>query len=266
MQDIIRKFLIFLIPLIFISILLRFFVYLPEKLKEVETDVRIVKKEVNSPNLKEEKYLKKSLTVVIDPLNGGENKGSINDDGISESHINLEFSFKLAKHLRMLGIRAYLTRFSDKKVSLIDRFKKAIKYRPNLYLSISCIYIDSDDYSAKLNVSAFSPFEEENPLEKQENSFYSFYEGEYLEKIIEAKEIEGRVFSSIRKTFNLKNKNLERLFLKQSSIRKDIPSLSIFISNFAKDNVRRFAKPENMENLAKDMALAISNGLSLKLK
>jgi N-acetylmuramoyl-L-alanine amidase len=266
LQDIIRKFLIFFIPLIFITIFLRFFVYLPEKLKKIETNVKILKKEEATSNVKEEKYIKKSLTVVIDPLNGGKNKGSINDDGISESHLNLEFSFKLAKHLRMLGIRAYLSRFGDKKTSLNDRFKKALKYRPNLYISISCIYIDSDDYNEKIHIKAFSPFKKETLLEAQENSFYAFYEGEYFEKTSDAKFLEERVFNEIKKTFNLKEKNLKRLFLKQSSIRKDIPSLSIFISNFAKDNVRRFAKARNMENLAKKLARGISNGLSLKLK
>lgn len=86
----------------------------------------------------------KDLVIVIDPGHGGKEHGTHSPKGIPEKHFNLQIAKLLFKKLRrsrgMLqhastnGI--YLTRSSDKFVSLKDRINFAKKKKCNIFISI----------------------------------------------------------------------------------------------------------------------------------
>lgn len=64
------------------------------------------------------------FTVVIDPGHGGEDSGTVQNIGSQdfvEKDFTLSFSQRLSRNLRELGIRNFLTRNSDKTLSLDDR-------------------------------------------------------------------------------------------------------------------------------------------------
>ncbi len=78
------------------------------------------------------------ITIVIDPGHGGTDKGAVGKRGTKEKYITLDISKKLAKELKKLvpNSRIYLTRWSDKTISLSDRTKFANKKNADLFISV----------------------------------------------------------------------------------------------------------------------------------
>lgn len=54
-----------------------------------------------------------STIIVIDPGHGGQDGGAVSPDGVQESHINLEVSFRLRDLLALLGQKSVMTRTED---------------------------------------------------------------------------------------------------------------------------------------------------------
>lgn len=118
--------------------------------KKITTRNVIVKARVGI-SCKKSLYLKKlklpisygDIVVVIDPGHGGKEHGTHSPKGIPEKHFNLQIAKLLFKKLRRRGMLQYastngiyLTRSSDKFVSLKDRINFAKKKKCNIFISI----------------------------------------------------------------------------------------------------------------------------------
>ena len=76
--------------------------------------------------------------IVIDPGHGGKEHGTHSPKGIPEKIFNLQIAKILVRALRAMPLRAniYLTRSTDKFISLKDRVNFARKKKCNLFISI----------------------------------------------------------------------------------------------------------------------------------
>ncbi len=77
------------------------------------------------------------LSIVIDPGHGGEEEGAVGPDGTMEKDVTLAIGKRLAAELRRkLGINVYLTRDSDKTMTLDERTAFAVAKKADLFISI----------------------------------------------------------------------------------------------------------------------------------
>ncbi|NJL81947.1 MAG: N-acetylmuramoyl-L-alanine amidase [Chloroflexaceae bacterium] len=74
--------------------------------------------------------------ILLDPGHGGEEFGARGPDGTPEKDINLIVSKLLQTALEQRGTTVYLTRESDRTVSLVERVKAIERLQPTLALSI----------------------------------------------------------------------------------------------------------------------------------
>jgi len=75
--------------------------------------------------------------IVIDPGHGGEEEGAVGPDGTLEKDVTLAAAKRLAGELReRLGAKVYLTRTTDKTLTLDQRTEFAVKKRADLFISI----------------------------------------------------------------------------------------------------------------------------------
>lgn len=80
---------------------------------------------------------KKAYRIVIDPGHGGSDTGAIGPKGTMEKDVSLMVSRRLARELkRKLGARVFLTRGSDKALSLEERNAFAVRRDADLFISI----------------------------------------------------------------------------------------------------------------------------------
>lgn len=75
-------------------------------------------------------------TVCIDPGHGGSDPGAIGVNKIQEKYLTLSTSLEVAELLKAKGVTVYLTRGTDKYVSLSDRVKIMNSYYPDASISI----------------------------------------------------------------------------------------------------------------------------------
>ncbi len=76
-------------------------------------------------------------TIVLDPGHGGKAEGAINKAlNLKEKDLNLKVAKQLAQQLKILGFTVYLTRDSDKDLSLKERSEFANKMNTDILLSI----------------------------------------------------------------------------------------------------------------------------------
>ena len=79
----------------------------------------------------------KPLRIVIDPGHGGRDTGAIGPNGVEEKTVTLALAKKLAKDLEeKTGATVYLTRTTDKEVSLEKRNALANAKKADLFISI----------------------------------------------------------------------------------------------------------------------------------
>lgn len=74
--------------------------------------------------------------IVIDPGHGGKEKGAVGPTGIEEKDICLAIAKELEKLINESGLRAILTRSSDRNISLEERTAIANRYQADLFISI----------------------------------------------------------------------------------------------------------------------------------
>ncbi|MCK5707662.1 MAG: N-acetylmuramoyl-L-alanine amidase [Candidatus Aureabacteria bacterium] len=78
-------------------------------------------------------------TIVIDPGHGGKDQGASGPSGIAEKEVTLDISLKLKKELeKTKKFKVFMTRTTDKFVSLKKRKKIAKRYKPDVLISIHC--------------------------------------------------------------------------------------------------------------------------------
>ena len=76
------------------------------------------------------------ISILLDPGHGGDELGSVGPTGYPEKDVNLVVSQLLAQQLKQRGAKVYLTRESDKFVSLSDRQKMINRIKPTLAFSV----------------------------------------------------------------------------------------------------------------------------------
>lgn len=102
-------------------------IYLP---REIE---RIIKNRSVSTSLSQISLIKR---IVIDPGHGGKDPGAISPHGIKEKDINLQIARLVKDVLEKKGFKVYLTRNSDRFLTLKERVEIARKYKADLFVSI----------------------------------------------------------------------------------------------------------------------------------
>ena len=76
------------------------------------------------------------ISILLDAGHGGEELGSIGSNGYPEKNVNLAVSKLLQQELKQRGATVYMTRETDKFVSLGDRVKMINELKPTLAFSI----------------------------------------------------------------------------------------------------------------------------------
>jgi N-acetylmuramoyl-L-alanine amidase len=297
---ILRRALFFLLPLLIISALLTLFVHsvseLPKKplklskqpsanldtkskknsksknlsssdtVSKSDAQIKSLNLSNNSDMLSEETPTHFQPVIVLDPAHGGSDLGSLSERGVTEANINLVFSFKLARALRMRGFKVFLTRMDDTNPSLEQRFKEAETHKPIIYLSINCGYSHNKRISG-LEVYGFTPEPQHTEIEKIKNDFYEFHEGIYESKNEDALVLENKVSSVIKEDMDLayKSRLLRRKF-KTLALASNTPALAIFVGYLSNDKeAKKLSNPKYTDELAEKLAKAIEEGITRKL-
>ena len=77
-----------------------------------------------------------SVTIVIDPGHGGQDRGATGINGLLEKEVNLEVSLQVAEQLRARGFNVIMTRNSDVEINLEERVQIAERANADLFISI----------------------------------------------------------------------------------------------------------------------------------
>jgi N-acetylmuramoyl-L-alanine amidase len=266
---ILRRAAIFLLPLLCLAGILYFadkWVYNQKKIsdapkqavvvktqkKDVEYKLRTVQGADQNNSLIVNKNKNDSFfTVVLDPTHGGDDVGNIGYKSAVESNLNLQFAFKLARALRMRGLKVYLTRMEDVNTPLDTRFIETEKRNPNLFLSINCSY--SDVRSLKgMEMYGFTPAEKTG----------------YSTKTQSAMVVENRVSLAIKEDLDLPYKSaLERKFFDFLALSPSIPALGLFIGYISNsEDVEQLEDTKYVDGLTERIAASIEKGLQKTLK
>lgn len=115
-------------------------------------------------------------TIVIDPGHGGKDPGATGMNGLKEKDVTLDIAKRLWARLHRRGfVNAYLTRDSDKRVSLRDRAAFANERKADLFLSIHVNYLTSGPETV-IETYYFGPHGDEptRRLAEQENRSSGF--------------------------------------------------------------------------------------------
>jgi len=93
-----------------------------------------VKKWTKRPSL----LLPKLTKVVIDPGHGGSDPGAVSASGVMEKTLTLAIARKIARHIRarLPNVKVFMTRNSDKSVSLSERTDYANRLNADLFISV----------------------------------------------------------------------------------------------------------------------------------
>ncbi len=96
------------------------------------------------------------IKILLDPGHGGKELGARGGNGYPEKDINLVISQLLKQKLTDLGATVYLTRETDRDVSLQDRVKAIQELKPDIALSIHYNALpDSGDAEKTQGISTF---------------------------------------------------------------------------------------------------------------
>ncbi|HIE10040.1 MAG TPA: N-acetylmuramoyl-L-alanine amidase, partial [Kiritimatiellae bacterium] len=74
--------------------------------------------------------------VVLDPGHGGRDRGARGRRGVEEKVLVLDIARRVRFHVAHAGIKVYLTRQSDRYLSLDERVKRAARWNADLFVSI----------------------------------------------------------------------------------------------------------------------------------
>ncbi len=276
-----RRASLIIFPLLFIAgVLILFVHFLPEKRgqkqiikTDISTEQKITENKIvaNISDAKEKEPINKKVitdsypTIVVDPTHGGDDLGNVGVNSVVESHINLQVAFKLARALRMKGIKVFLTRMDDYNVALDKKFKDAEKHDPILFLSINCAYSDKKGLRGA-EIYGFTPEAVNTELETNSNKSYEFYEGVYVPKTQEAMLLENKVSSSIKKELDLPYKSrLERRFLKVLALSAGLPTIAVFVGYISNNDDAKFLSSEKqIDEWTEKLAKAIESGITKK--
>ncbi|MFH1224132.1 MAG: N-acetylmuramoyl-L-alanine amidase [Pseudomonadota bacterium] len=203
-------------------------------------------------------------TLMLDPAHGGDDIGNIGYKSAVESNINLQFSFKLARALRMRGMKVYLTRMDDKTVPLEQRLSNIKSKNIALYVSINCAYSDIRTIKG-MEIYGFTPAQsDDDETEKNANKFYDIYEGKYFPKTPESMVVENKVSRALKDELELPYKSrLERKFLKPIALPADVPSLFIYVGYISnEEDTRLLSNEKYIDKITERIATAVEKALT----
>ena len=128
-----------------------------------DTLVLTIKKE---PNLKKAKKLPlKNIKIVVDAGHGGRELGAVGCCRNYEKDFNLSISRYLEEDLKKMGANVYMTRKSDKFVSLNDRVKYTNEKDAQIFVSIHANSLpDNKNPQLHRGSSAYYYYDEARPL------------------------------------------------------------------------------------------------------
>lgn len=103
--------------------------------QKVISKATVIKKK--TPSKATPKAKSRDIVVVIDPGHGGKDSGALGAAGTKEKVVVLQIAKRLKRKIdAMKGMRAVLTRRTDKYISLRGRLRLARKYKGDLFVSI----------------------------------------------------------------------------------------------------------------------------------
>jgi|GEM_PF-1156369 len=77
-------------------------------------------------------------TILIDPGHGGKDQGAPGVKGVLEKNVTLSIAHKLAMKLQQRGYRVFMTRITDRQLTLQQRVDMCGKLKPDLFVSVHC--------------------------------------------------------------------------------------------------------------------------------
>lgn len=219
---------------------------------EVDYKLRTVQGAVppNSPSPLSKNKTDSFFTVVLDPTHGGDDVGNIGYKSAVESNLNLQFAFKLARALRMRGVKVYLTRMEDVNVPLSTRFKESEKRNPNLFLSINCSYSDVTSLRG-IEIYGFTPTGKQGYSAKNQSSMI----------------VENKVALTIKEDLDLSSRSeLERKSFEFLATPSYMPTLGLFIGYISNaEDVEQLEDSKYVDALAERISASIEKGLQKRL-
>lgn len=213
------------------------------------------------------------FVVVVDPGHGGTDTGAIGKNGIKEKDVALAISKKLAARIKNdIGAKVYLTRDTDKTLTLEERDAVAVSKKADIFISIHAnastnrkqagietYYLNnaSDEAAAKLakreNRSAGKKLSDVQHILSTMLQNYDAAESEFL-----ASDVQKALFDTIGKKYKgVKNRKV-RSALFYVLVGAKCPAILVetsFISNPLEE--KRLKNPAYQD----DVAVAVAGGI-----
>lgn len=214
---------------------------------------------------------RKKINIVIDAGHGGRDSGSYSF-GLKEKKITLDIARKAASRLRKFGYNVFLTRNSDRYLSVVDRFKLAQQLKADLFVSVHVNASAGTNSVAGLETHFLdgSPFLDKNRSCK----VYGIDKGKDLylrnllrDKINASKVLSHSIQNSLLNLFSKKRINVVNRGVKKTVfrtlMRSRVPSSIVevgFLTN--KKEAKRLSTPFYRGCLAKGISDGIMRFLS----
>lgn len=144
----------------------------------------------------------KNVKIVVDAGHGGKELGAVSCSRNYEKDFNLSISKYLEKNLRSMGANVYMTRYTDKYVSLNDRVKYTNEKNAQIFVSIH----------------ANSLPDSKNPQDHRGSSIYYYYD--------EAKPLSNSILNSIEKSMNV---NIEGVKQASFAVVRNTSAVSVLV-------------------------------------
>jgi len=159
-----------------------------------------IKKE---PNLRRaKKFPLRNIKIVVDAGHGGRELGAVGCCRNYEKDFNLSISRYLEEDLRKMGANVYMTRHSDKYVSLSDRVK----------------YTNDKDAQIFVSIHANSLPDSRNPQKYRGSSAYYYYD--------EARPLTEAILNSVGRSMNL---NIEGIRQASFAVVRNTSAVSVLV-------------------------------------
>lgn len=190
---------------------------------------------------------KKPLIIVVDPGHGGSDPGAIGINGNQEKELVLKIAWEMIK-INLSNpeyeFKVYLTRYKDTLISLRDRTKLAKALRADIFISLHCNHSDNP------NAKGLEVYVSSRISQQSKESILLAY----------------RIQKEISKELGFKSRGVK--FANFKVLRESTgfyPSVLVelgFLSNWEEGNW--FSNPENINNLASLILLAIRKSLDFR--
>lgn len=175
----------------------------------------------------------KDVKIVVDAGHGGKELGAVSCCRNYEKDFNLSISKYLEKDLRELGANVYMTRYTDKYMSLNDRVKYTNEKNAQIFVS----------------VHANSLPDSQNPQKHRGSSLYYYYD--------EAKPLSDSILNSVARSMNV---NIEGVRQASFAVVRNTSAVSVLVETAYVINPYDNELLMN-DNFRQEYAKAIADGI-----